>query len=456
MDDDNIDDLIDDQIDDPIPGPDSWFGEGEGDLTLPHWTEPGTAEVPIVTAGLADDDLEAWSTLGTGPRWRDGAGDYDDGGDIRFLTPAAPDPLDSVGDTDSRSGEVFFGLDGFPEPLEPEPVRAQQPVPAVRVDQAPLSLPSPDPAYGTPMTKPKDRDLGLAALTGLGLAVIAIAAMFVGELLSLVVVTVILALGAAEFFNAVRRVGYNPATLVGIATTVALVVGTYWRGLVAYPVVLFLAVVFSMLWYLSGVSRDRPVPNLGITMLGVGYVGILGSFAGLLLWSDSIVVSETLVAADGTAAGEFQSLGTGLLFAAVVTTVAYDIGAYFIGRSFGRSKLSTVSPNKTIEGLAGGFVCAVVAAVVVVGLGGIQPWGDNPGGMAEAIILGLVAAVAATLGDLSESLIKRDLGLKDMGTLLPGHGGILDRFDGLLFVMPATWCAAVALGIAEPISLLSA
>jgi phosphatidate cytidylyltransferase len=100
--------------------------------------------------------------------------------------------------------------------------------------------------------------------------------------------------------------------------------------------------------------------------------------------------------------------------------------------------MSSASPNKTFEGLAGGWIAAVLAAVVIVGL--ISPW-DNLG-IGQKAMFGLAAAAAATLGDLCESVLKRDLGVKDMGTLLPGHGGVLDRFDSLLFVLPATYYAA--------------
>jgi phosphatidate cytidylyltransferase len=143
------------------------------------------------------------------------------------------------------------------------------------------------------------------------------------------------------------------------------------------------------------------------------------------------------------------------MFAAILATVAYDIGAYAIGRAMGRTPLSTHSPNKTLEGLVGGAVVCLVVTAAVIGGFSVAPWGDAPGGFADTLILGIVAAVAATLGDLCESMIKRDLGVKDMGTMLPGHGGILDRFDGLLFVMPATWCAALALGIVEATSVVS-
>ncbi len=95
-----------------------------------------------------------------------------------------------------------------------------------------------------------------------------------------------------------------------------------------------------------------------------------------------------------------------------------------------------MSPNKTYEGLAGGMLMAILAAVVICGR--FVPWDD----LGDSIKLGIVVAIAAPLGDLCESMIKRDLGIKDMGTILPGHGGILDRFDALLFVLPAVYYLA--------------
>src|SRR6476469_2706037 len=106
----------------------------------------------------------------------------------------------------------------------------------------------------------------------------------------------------------------------------------------------------------------------------------------------------------------------------------------------GTRPMSTASPNKTFEGLAGGWILAVLAAVALVGF--IAPWSNSDVGLSKKVLFGLIAALAATLGDLCESVIKRDLGVKDMGTLLPGHGGILDRFAALLFVLPATYYAA--------------
>lgn len=428
----------------PIRGPESWFtGDDElgTDLTLPHWTEPGTGQADAVE--------------GSGPRWRDGASDYNELDDIRLLDSTPPpelvDPVEAAGD-------VFFGpegdatappappLDAAPGPAAPAPTGGR----AQRARVASRAAAAANRSAEAPASQGSDRNIAMATITGLGLAVLALGALYIGEVPGLIVATAILALATAEFYNAMRTVGYNPASLLGIATTVGLTVAVYWKSTVAYPVVLFIAVLCALLWYLLGVGSGRPVPNLGITLLGIGYISVLGSFAGLLLSSDSIVVNEI------TGLVEFQSHGAGLLFAAILATVAYDIGAYVVGRSMGRTPLSAHSPNKTLEGVVGGAVVSIIVSVVVIGGFNIAPWGDAPGGIADTIVLGVVAAVAATLGDLCESMLKRDLGVKDMGTMLPGHGGILDRFDGLLFVMPAVWCAGLALNILEATSAVSA
>jgi len=428
----------------PIRGPESWFtGDDElgTDLTLPHWTEPGTGQADAAEGG--------------GPRWRDGASDYNELDDIRLLDPTPPPELV---DPAEAAGDVFFGPEGDATappapPLDSAP-GAAAPTPtggrAQRARVASQAAAAANRSVEASASKGSDRNIAMATVTGLGLAGLALGALYVGEVPGLIVATAILALATAEFYNAMRTVGYNPASLLGIATTVGLTVAVYWKSTVAYPVVLFIAVLCVLLWYLLGVGSGRPVPNLGITLLGIGYISVLGSFAGLLLSSDSIVVNEI------TGLVEFQSHGAGLLFAAILATVAYDIGAYVVGRSMGRTPLSAHSPNKTLEGVVGGAVVSIIVSVAVIGGFNIAPWGDAPGGIADTIVLGVVAAVAATLGDLCESMLKRDLGVKDMGTMLPGHGGILDRFDGLLFVMPAVWCAGLALNILEATSAVSA
>jgi phosphatidate cytidylyltransferase len=126
-----------------------------------------------------------------------------------------------------------------------------------------------------------------------------------------------------------------------------------------------------------------------------------------------------------------------------VATVGHDVGAFFIGRAMGRSPLSASSPNKTIEGLVGGMLTTLLAVFVFAVIIGVGPFSVGQG-----LLFGIVAAIVAPLGDLAESLFKRDLGIKDMGSLIPQHGGLLDRFDAALFVIPAAYYVTRILGFA--------
>jgi len=169
------------------------------------------------------------------------------------------------------------------------------------------------------------------------------------------------------------------------------------------------------------VVHTRPMVNVSVTIGGFMYTGGLGAFAGLLLTSAN---------------------GVGLVLGVAIPVIAYDVVGYFVGSQFGKSRLApAISPNKTVEGLIGGMTGAIIVAVLIVKQ--IHPWGD----LGHALALGLTVAVMAPLGDLAESMLKRDLGIKDFGTILPGHGGVLDRFDALLFCLPAVYFLARALKV---------
>ncbi|MCU1496607.1 MAG: CDP-diglyceride synthetase, partial [Acidimicrobiales bacterium] len=113
----------------------------------------------------------------------------------------------------------------------------------------------------------------------------------------------------------------------------------------------------------------------------------------------------------------------------------YVVGGLFVGKNAGRQPLSAASPNKTVEGLGGGMLIALIVVMFLAAAIGLGPINS----LKDGFFVGLAVAVAAPLGDLCQSIVKRDLGVKDMGSILPGHGGLLDRFDGLLFALPAVW-----------------
>jgi phosphatidate cytidylyltransferase len=269
------------------------------------------------------------------------------------------------------------------------------------------------------------RNVPVAIGVGVGLAALALLAFNAGPRYVVALVTIVLGVAAAELYNVLRQAGYQPAALLGIAACVALPLAAYYKGESGIPLVLFLTVVFGLVWYLAGAGgNDRPVLGLSSTLLGVGWVGLLGSTAAL-------TVADLEV-------GGFGESGIGVLFVAILGTVGYDVGGFVVGRNAGTRPLSAASPNKTVEGLLGGILGAVVVTVIAART--IAPFAD--GGFGDAIIVALALAVAAPLGDLCESLVKRDLDVKDMGSVLPGHGGLLDRFDSLLFVLPTVYYLA--------------
>jgi phosphatidate cytidylyltransferase len=231
-------------------------------------------------------------------------------------------------------------------------------------------------------------------------------------------------LAAAEAFAAFRRAQYHPATLLGLVAVMSLMVETYNKGVAALPLVLVIVVAASFVWFLADVEPGAdPVVGVTSTVFVFVWVGGFGSFAALL-------VSPSLFP---------DRHGIAFLLAAVLTTVAGDVASLLVGSAMGRHPMApSVSPNKTWEGFIGGAVASILVAVVVVHF--IHPWT-----IGKALVLGVVVAVVSPLGDLSQSMIKRQLGLKDMGRLMPGHGGLLDRVDGLLFVLPATYFVVKAL-----------
>jgi CDP-diglyceride synthetase len=266
------------------------------------------------------------------------------------------------------------------------------------------------------------RDIGAAVATGAGLLALFVICYLVAPAALLALSAVVILGCALEAFAMFQRAGFRPATLLGALGSGGAVVAAYWRGSAALPVVLVVVVCASLVWYLARVVEARPVVNVAVTVFGFAWVGMLGSFAGLMLAAPR---------------GEHLFLG------AVIPTVVADLAAWFAGSRFGSHPLApAISPSKTWEGFVAGGIAALVAGAVIGSQ--VSPWG----GVRHGLELGLVIAVVAPVGDLVQSMIKRDLRLKDSSSLLPGHGGLLDRFDSLLLALPATYFLATALHLA--------
>ncbi|MFO0058850.1 MAG: phosphatidate cytidylyltransferase [Cyanobacteriota bacterium] len=257
---------------------------------------------------------------------------------------------------------------------------------------------------------------------------------------------VIVHLGLLEFFRMARFKGIRPAvrtTLVAVqlllASTMAAASGSWPGGEgvgdVAAAVLPASGAVICGWLLLQPVTGT--IADIAASVLGLFYLGFLPSH-----WIKLRAITDPALAprlpATITGLGWPWTSGLALTLLAVALIVATDIGSYGIGRRWGRRPLSPISPGKTIEGALGGISCAAL----VGGTGGLLlgwRWGWLLGGL-----LGVVVAVFAVVGDLTESMMKRDAGLKDSGDAIPGHGGILDRIDSYLFV-PAVVYSLVTL-----------
>lgn len=375
---------------------------------LPHWTDAPTGQVPIVVAREAAQNDDPWSAV-PAPAWREGEADWvahEDQFDASIL--AGDERVD-----DTRPWEFVLpeeediADDAAVEAPRPAPLRAQRT--RHRASSNPLA--------GRAVRQGSTSSVSRATATGLMLAVMVFAFFFAGPLPLTVLVLAALAFASAEAYAGFRAVGAHPATILGIVAVVTLGVAVYNKGLVVVGAVTVLLVIFGFIWYMSAERKIDVLDGLGATMFVYVWIGVLGSYAILML-------------APGTYVDRH---GMAYLFGALALTICNDVGALFSGRALGRRPLNKVlSPHKTVEGTIGGTIITLIAGAIL--LPRVSPWTMTHGVEAAAAI-----CVVVPLGDLFESMVKRTLGLKDLGRLLPGHGGLLDRIDGLLFALPTMY-----------------
>jgi phosphatidate cytidylyltransferase len=263
------------------------------------------------------------------------------------------------------------------------------------------------------------------------------------------------AIGAWEFFRIARAGGATPLSDVGTALAGLVPLAVHASFLELYTVqpshaaVVLLALLAATIW-MRGVT-GRPLTAAATTLLGILYTGGLLSFAYSLRYHDSVRYYDSLPGGSGLALAGFSvSPGGALLLVPVLLTWASDIGAFFVGRTLRGPKLiPSVSPAKTVSGAIGGLLASILVAWLAARylLRPAAQLGFRPGGV---IVFGAAISVAAQIGDLFESLIKREAGVKDSSTLIPGHGGVLDRFDSLIFALPTAQLLANWLLIPVP------
>ena len=254
-----------------------------------------------------------------------------------------------------------------------------------------------------------------------------IAIVYFGDWALTILLSVLAGLAAWELFRIAREGGATPIEPAGIVLAALLPIAVHAQRRGVYTLTLTALIALVLLIFASTIwlrgPGGRPLSAVAITSFGVLYAGLF-SYIYALRYHDYAV---------GAGAG------TILVLLPVLLTWATDVGAYAVGRTMGRKKLMpAVSPGKTVEGAVGGLALAIVICLLYVRFI-LMPYAQLGLTIQGAVLFAIVISVAAQTGDLAESLLKREAGVKDSSRIIPGHGGILDRFDSLLFVLPVAF-----------------
>ncbi|WP_190125200.1 phosphatidate cytidylyltransferase [Streptomyces inusitatus] len=350
------------------------------------------------------------------------------------IVPDFPDAGRGAEDSDDHHGHGHGRRDRGAAPRGGPPFHDQSPSPQEPMDEPPPpasgppnrrrgrgqpggSAKSDGPASAGREKKRAGRDLKAAIGVGVGLGAVIVASLFVVRAVFVGVIVVAVVVGLWELTSRLQERKQIKAPLVPLALGgAAMVVAGYLRGAEGAWIVMALTALAVLVWRMT----EPPEGYLRDVTAGVFaafYVPFLATFVALMLAADD---------------------GAERVLTFLLLTVVSDTGAYAVGWRFGKHRLAPrISPGKTREGLFGAVAFAMAAGVLCM------EFLVDGGTWWQGLLLGLAVAVSATLGDLGESMIKRDLGIKDMGTLLPGHGGIMDRLDSLLPTAPVVWLLLV-------------
>ncbi|MEU9185014.1 phosphatidate cytidylyltransferase [Streptomyces sp. NPDC048484] len=331
--------------------------------------------------------------------------------------PIVPDEPAHGGDQDDDRGAARTGGPLFRDetPSTP-PFQAPSQNPQVPQNpQEPMtSAAQPAPA---PQKRSAGRDLGAAIGVGVGLGVVIVASLFVVKAAFVGVIAVAVVVGLWELTSRLAERKSIKAPIVPLAVGgAAMVVAGYVRGPEGAWVAMALTALAVLVWRMTE-PPEGYLKDVTAAVFAAFYIPFLATFVAMMLTADD---------------------GARRVFAFLLLAVVSDTGAYAVGWRFGKHKLAPrISPGKTREGLLGAVTFAMAAGALCM------QFLIEDGTWWQGLVLGFAVAASATLGDLGESMIKRDLGIKDMGTLLPGHGGIMDRLDSLLPTAPVVWLLLV-------------
>jgi phosphatidate cytidylyltransferase len=377
--------------------------------------EPVASEEPI--EGVEEgEESPVWVSDGTGPE----AGEEEP--DLEAVEAAAEHFAEGLrASPEEVEADLLADLETSPE--EPRTVTVQPTTPTVAPTPSETAPSWQEPGMAmadteevAPPPSLPGRNLVAAFTTGIILAALALALLAWGKGPFAFLAGAVILLGQGELYAVMRMRGRQPATALGLVAGLFTVAGGYVAGEPGVLLGLVLAMSTSVLWYMAAppAARTGTTVDVGATLLGVLYVPFLASFALVMLRVTG-------------------SQGRNLLLAVVGLTILYDILAYAVGSLWGSRALApSISPSKSWEGAIGATLGLLLVAIALVP--SIPPFTPT-----RAVGLALIISIFAPIGDLVESAFKRDLGVKDMSSILPGHGGILDRIDSILFTAPAAW-----------------
>ncbi len=263
--------------------------------------------------------------------------------------------------------------------------------------------------------------------SGLIIGIFGLIVVLLGDWYFTIAIALLTYLALLEFFRMAEFTGIKPATKTTLFSCLIIITSTYLEttGLIDKEIansILPICSVGICTWLLLQ-PKSGTISDIAASIFGLFYLGFLPSY-----WIKLRALETGLSNSGVTLLSNFSnSFGLYLTLTSCFLIVASDIGSYFIGKSFGKRSLSPISPSKTIEGLIGGISCSILLAIFFAFVLNL----NNP--LLIGILYGLLISLMALVGDLIESMMKRDAKIKDSGTFLPGHGGILDRIDSYIF-----------------------
>lgn len=433
--------------------PDGGAGRGAGTDLEPHTEEPTTVDSAPLVAGRedapevpVDDDATATQTM------------------ERATPPEGEEPAPAAGVPGLRldrsdTGEIIkVSPDSIQRGGDGAATVATEPGTARDADRDAAQA-TPGPAASAPATYSRRPSPLVKVATGLAFGLVAIVVILLGRPAFAALTGILIVWSAIEFYGALYQsladgeqtlagspagdgqaaesaapaasaLMRRPAAVVGVAAVAALAVTSFFFGVEATGAVAAGALVAVLVWFVPGAVGPTPPRDAAFSALAIVHVGVAGAFAMLILRLEH---------------------GFALLLIVVILTVVSDVAAYGWGASVGRTPFfASVSPNKTLEGFVGAVATTIVAGFVIAGLHGwLYPSVPVVASWGQVLLLSTLVAVFATAGDLAESLFKRDLGIKDVASFLPGHGGMMDRLDGMIFALPVAYLFLRTMGLAD-------